>query len=1267
MDGEQPYNPFLPATQSRDPLRTNHLQNKEPRKDENTESKASENVSVPPGRPTLIRSSTISNENMDPSAVATRRRLRTSITNTEASTNKTYTNNAGIEFINDNHPVKRFPALAAAMAAHQSQTNGSVGKSGPRLPSAGSRRSGGVSFDRQVTLKDAPKTGAGGKVPEGPAKGSTPVSRLGLNRRMPSYISPKAKEINLSQVDAFLEERANVFGMENAQEEIVTQQNGGCSSPQVNSRLSPTAPMRASSLLAASSKSLATTAMRTSQSPYRQQIDPSQRAHGHSPYQSPDHVGMGQSYEHDSTASTQSDRSLSSPHFFRAFMQYLSPGTGPKTMGSSTDIYRTYAEWREQQHTSHQHISYMSSTTGTSPAQSSHSSLSWSSPQQQQNSTTSSLMAVDSPLYNADSPQSYLDQCFDTVDVLGQGSFGCVYHVRSRDDGGVYAVKVSKRRFASRPHKQEALKEVATWLKIIGHENILRLFRAWEENGFLYIQMEKATGSLESMVSHLQEYRERPHVLDLLRFGLDIATGIQHMHRKGYVHLDVKPGNVFLFDTNTWTNSTVMMGVKPANDRALWPADVEDHDLKRGNSNSNKSSWNCRQHQSPLRYRAKLGDFGVALHIDDPHLPDGIGDGPYIGKEFLDSSNGQDYGHEGDADSDGTGLNGHTQGATTTVGPWSDVFALGMTLLEIARGQRVPGRGAEWHELRSGVIPDAWFCSPVGNHMTSGHQTERIMPPALEALIRTCLSPHQLQRPTIDCCVGELTAMLKQEEWRYSVGRWVSPRALRRFGRSLVDPAAWTAALAAVWAAMAALAATVAAYFAGLFGDSEAFDSSRARIGGHGRPWTMAQGRSPGSTVGDSPAIHGHYLSQLNSVMEPLSEANKPARRDSVGAHNSPSPLGSFASGSVGGSSVQGSSSTRQQPPPSLSPGLNHNFRTTDSALLYGQSQGHGDRTGGQLQQQNSQTPSSNGDVLWREPSEPFGLKGPLDFSVTPSPDANSLLRQQQRVTMSGGSASASMVPNSIGKGIPTIPMAIPGSSPSTSSSSVASLPRRPSTVSVPSRNSPAPRRYLTQPQGQQLQHSGHNPPASPCPTMSTPWKAIRDGTSSTAAVMANRGSMSDSKLWVHPRSGRAATTGVGEALLEDHTAARSSIATKVTAAGGTTAKNGRTPRRELFDDFDAASSSQDEEVQHSTGGNDLHFEGSPATHPSPFAQEFFGGYRQPGAMPTSSPLQQAHSQPSTQESFAMDDDEDHESSQPEYSRRNLSLMFTDDTDSDTD
>lgn len=102
--------------------------------------------------------------------------------------------------------------------------------------------------------------------------------------------------------------------------------------------------------------------------------------------------------------------------------------------------------------------------------------------------------------YSVHLADSYFEQCFEVIELLGEGSFSQVFKVRSKDDGCFYAVKKAKCPYKSEKHREERLQEVLRHEQLSTNENCVTLYYAWEQDAYLYLQMELCSNNLETFV-----------------------------------------------------------------------------------------------------------------------------------------------------------------------------------------------------------------------------------------------------------------------------------------------------------------------------------------------------------------------------------------------------------------------------------------------------------------------------------------------------------------------------------------------------------------------------------------------------------------------------------------------------------------------------------------------------------------------------------------------------------------------------------------------
>ncbi|XP_042363529.1 membrane-associated tyrosine- and threonine-specific cdc2-inhibitory kinase [Plectropomus leopardus] len=149
-------------------------------------------------------------------------------------------------------------------------------------------------------------------------------------------------------------------------------------------------------------------------------------------------------------------------------------------------------------------------------------------------------------VYDPSKQQSYFNQCFTNLGLLGRGSFGEVYKVQSNVDGRQYAVKRSSHRFRGNCDRNRSVREARNHERLCPHPHILNFMAAWEECGRLYIQTELCSTSL---LLHAENQPPGPDEAAAWAYLCDLLSALQHLHSHGFVHLDLKPANVLITDS----------------------------------------------------------------------------------------------------------------------------------------------------------------------------------------------------------------------------------------------------------------------------------------------------------------------------------------------------------------------------------------------------------------------------------------------------------------------------------------------------------------------------------------------------------------------------------------------------------------------------------------------------------------------------------------------------------------------------------------------
>jgi len=140
-------------------------------------------------------------------------------------------------------------------------------------------------------------------------------------------------------------------------------------------------------------------------------------------------------------------------------------------------------------------------------------------------------------------PLSRYSEDFVELEQLGGGAFGAVFKCRRRIDGWLYAVKKSKQQIRGKAEQECVLSEVYALAALGDHPNIVRYFYAWLEGDLLYIAMELCDGG---SIAHALRSGRRFTENDVLSLARNVAQGLEHVHSKGLVHLDIKPDNIYM-------------------------------------------------------------------------------------------------------------------------------------------------------------------------------------------------------------------------------------------------------------------------------------------------------------------------------------------------------------------------------------------------------------------------------------------------------------------------------------------------------------------------------------------------------------------------------------------------------------------------------------------------------------------------------------------------------------------------------------------------
>lgn len=148
-------------------------------------------------------------------------------------------------------------------------------------------------------------------------------------------------------------------------------------------------------------------------------------------------------------------------------------------------------------------------------------------------------------------PGTVIKQRFVLETLIGKGGMGLVFgavdrrKLEARDPNPRVALKVLNADFARHPQSFMALQREAHKAQTLAHPNVVTVFDFDRDGDTVYMTMELLKGrSLDAMVREARGKGNSAAVAMPIIRG--IAEGLAYAHRKGIVHSDLKPGNVFI-------------------------------------------------------------------------------------------------------------------------------------------------------------------------------------------------------------------------------------------------------------------------------------------------------------------------------------------------------------------------------------------------------------------------------------------------------------------------------------------------------------------------------------------------------------------------------------------------------------------------------------------------------------------------------------------------------------------------------------------------
>ncbi|CAK0904338.1 unnamed protein product [Prorocentrum cordatum] len=133
---------------------------------------------------------------------------------------------------------------------------------------------------------------------------------------------------------------------------------------------------------------------------------------------------------------------------------------------------------------------------------------------------------------------------YEVTKALGDGSYGSVLRARNKTNGELVAIKKMKQKYHSWEECMK-LREINSLRKLV-HPHIVKLKEVIRENDELHLVFEFCEANMyEYMKAQVSKGRSLPES-KICSFMFQTMQAVQHVHKHGYFHRDLKPDNLLV-------------------------------------------------------------------------------------------------------------------------------------------------------------------------------------------------------------------------------------------------------------------------------------------------------------------------------------------------------------------------------------------------------------------------------------------------------------------------------------------------------------------------------------------------------------------------------------------------------------------------------------------------------------------------------------------------------------------------------------------------
>lgn len=128
--------------------------------------------------------------------------------------------------------------------------------------------------------------------------------------------------------------------------------------------------------------------------------------------------------------------------------------------------------------------------------------------------------------------------------LLGTGGFARVFRVIEANSHLEFADKViCKTVFREKTNSKQKVEREITIHRKLDHVHVVKFFTYFEDRCFVHMLLELCP---QKTLLHVSKYRKTLHEWEVRYYTRQILLGLHYIHTKGFLHRDLKLGNMFL-------------------------------------------------------------------------------------------------------------------------------------------------------------------------------------------------------------------------------------------------------------------------------------------------------------------------------------------------------------------------------------------------------------------------------------------------------------------------------------------------------------------------------------------------------------------------------------------------------------------------------------------------------------------------------------------------------------------------------------------------